>query len=357
MSDLQEITLQQRLAQREAEKKAKEQQRVQAKEREARQKERQQDQEKEREQRQKQQQQAQTKEKETKEKEKEKGREKEREQDKQKRAPARAARGAAPARGRAPVQRQPQQAAPGAQKAPPKPPPVPPPPKKPDADKKPMDPVKRAEQLTKKLRSRYQLPSDVPKPTGTPKRDKAMEGLIQEGRQLLEAYKGAGVMIAFFLTPSLQKKVAVPGGEPPDELHLTVIYLGSANDVGEEKLLEVSKVCKRYAKRTPPMRAMLSGSGRFSAGKTSGGKDVLYVSVDAPDLPEFRQKLVQALTRAGVTVPKDHGYTPHVTQAYVDAGAYSSLGRFEPTRTTFGKLTLSVGTWRRSYPLEGTRDK
>ena len=181
------------------------------------------------------------------------------------------------------------------------------------------------------------------------------EDLPAEERALLEGYQGQGVMIACYPGPATRKKIAVPGGEEVGDLHMTVVYLGDANQVGEEKLLEVSRICSRLAQRTPPLRGALSGVGRFSSSKTSSGKDVLYLSVDAPELPELRDKLVRALTRAGVVVPKDHGFTPHITLAYIDPSSYSPLNRVDPMRTTFGKLTLSVGTWKRHYPFKGKR--
>ena len=49
---------------------------------------------------------------------------------------------------------------------------------------------------------------------------------------------------------------------------------------------------------------------------------VAYVSlVDAPALADMRTKIVKALAAIGVNVQDSHGFIPHITRAYLPAGA------------------------------------
>ena len=57
-----------------------------------------------------------------------------------------------------------------------------------------------------------------------------------------------------------------------------------------------------------------------SAQKDEG--QVAYVSlVDAPALADMRTKIVKALIAIGVNVQDSHGFIPHITRAYLPAGA------------------------------------
>jgi 2'-5' RNA ligase len=127
--------------------------------------------------------------------------------------------------------------------------------------------------------------------------------------------KHTGVMIAFFPSPQQQDELSVPGGEEPEELHLTLAYLGTVGievpDTAEAQIIaEVSK----WAARVAPVSATLAGIGVFTADVVP----VTYASVDAPTLPGIRQDLIERLTVAGLPALATHGYTPHITLAYDD---------------------------------------
>ncbi len=47
------------------------------------------------------------------------------------------------------------------------------------------------------------------------------------------------------------------------------------------------------------------------------GRHVIYASYDAPNLPGLRQRLVSQLDAIGLKVSRAHGFTPHITLAYV----------------------------------------
>lgn len=122
-----------------------------------------------------------------------------------------------------------------------------------------------------------------------------------------------GVMVALFLDPAITGDLALPGGEAPEQLHVTIVYLGDVAQVGERRD-ELAALVQEWASTQAALSGEVSGVGLFSAGPTP----ITYASADLPALPDARQRLVQVLTQAGFEVPNTHGYTPHITLAYAD---------------------------------------
>jgi 2'-5' RNA ligase len=61
----------------------------------------------------------------------------------------------------------------------------------------------------------------------------------------------------------------------------------------------------------------IGGYGVFA----NGDEKVIYASLDAPELPALRQALCDQLDQLGIEYAKDHGFTPHITLAYIPAEA------------------------------------
>lgn len=99
--------------------------------------------------------------------------------------------------------------------------------------------------------------------------------------------------------------------EPADDLHITLAYLGKIDDVpfAPDDVLEQVQA---FATVTGPIALAVSGIGHFAVPEGTA----TYASIDSPDLPAFRAKLVALLDGHKVEVRKTHGFTPHVTLAY-----------------------------------------
>ena len=157
-------------------------------------------------------------------------------------------------------------------------------------------------------------------------------------------YKGA--MVALFLPESVAKKMALPGGLDPSELHVTLAYLGEANQITDPTGL--IRQVEQFASSQSPLKLKVGGVGQFNE-ENSEGKRPFYASVDSPDLPGFRQALVEALK-----IPPDteHGFTPHVTLKYVPKGNSISTSLPE-LEFTCAILSCCLGGVRWDYPLKG----
>lgn len=152
-----------------------------------------------------------------------------------------------------------------------------------------------------------------------------------------------GCMIALYPPADVAEELAVDGGLPPDEMHVTVAYLGDASGIDGDVLQEVVAA---LAERQP-ITAQLSGHARF----TGGDKDVIVALVDSADLEDLRRDTLDALHARGIQPPRDHGYAAHCTLTYLDADEPSPLERLEARPIEFTALSAVHGTDRTDAPL------
>lgn len=157
-----------------------------------------------------------------------------------------------------------------------------------------------------------------------------------------------GVMVAFYAPADVAQELADANRTPPSDMHVTLAYLGKAGEVPDAGKL--ADVVEAFAADARPVDGVVSGTGRFTAGDPAEG-DPFYASVDAPDLPGMRQRLITALTDAGFTPKSDHGFTPHMTLAYLPKDAPT------PTDTpnmpvSFGILSVAHGPDVYDFPMK-----
>ncbi|MGW0486177.1 2'-5' RNA ligase family protein [Nonomuraea sp. NPDC003214] len=151
-----------------------------------------------------------------------------------------------------------------------------------------------------------------------------------------ELGQALGTMIALMIPPAIAQQLAVDGGLPPEELHITLAYLGKGVD---EATLDAARTAvAAVAASGVPLRGTLGGLGAFPAGEDG---TPVFVPVDVPGLEVLRQRLVDALTAAGVFYAADHGYTPHVTLRYAAEG--DALPEpVAPVPVEFGEVVVAV---------------
>jgi 2'-5' RNA ligase len=150
-------------------------------------------------------------------------------------------------------------------------------------------------------------------------------------------------MIALYPPPDLAKALAIAGGLPWETLHLTVAYIGDAADVDPQALNEIT----RLLARRPRVQARLSGRGRF----TGGDRDIIIALADSPQIEDLRRDALTLLAAAGIPVPREHGYTPHLTLLYCDPADPDPVGRLAAAPVTFTAVSAVHGGDRVDYPL------
>lgn len=168
-----------------------------------------------------------------------------------------------------------------------------------------------------------------------------------------------GVMVGFFLKMTEAQQLTVTGGEPVQDLHMTLAYLGEKAELADGDDPELSRVKSRiatFASSHAPLAATVAGYGRFTANPYDGTTPFIGL-VDCPGLPQWRESLVTALRAAAYPPDATHGFTPHITLAYVPEAAPLPDVTVPNIRLSFTSLTLAIGDMRFSYPLNADAGK
>jgi HK97 family phage portal protein len=197
-------------------------------------------------------------------------------------------------------------------------------------------------------------PPEDKQPQQKDKNAKAKEALYRQWlrEDLIEA-NNTGVMVAFFLKPSEAQALVLDTGEPIDELHCTLAFLGDKSQLGDTEALK--RAVQTYAENAFTLQGCVSGIGRFTS-VPDGEPTPVYASVDAPGLPEWRQDLVKTLQDAGFPPDTAHGYTPHITLSYIPVSDPMPIESVPAIDLSFDLLWLAIGDERYAYALEREED-
>jgi 2'-5' RNA ligase len=162
----------------------------------------------------------------------------------------------------------------------------------------------------------------------------------------------SGVMVALYPPPEVASRLALEGGEPPEDLHITLSYHGDVDELSDEEISSLHAAVANVAGRTAPIGGELGGYGRFLGSDEEG--DPIWLALDAPGLSEARQDLVSELSDYGAEPRSDHGFTPHMTLAYAPKdGSGLDPVLDDPVLVDFGSLVVCVGPDQTTYPLGG----
>lgn len=138
-----------------------------------------------------------------------------------------------------------------------------------------------------------------------------------EGRALVASLAltaDAGVrrnsaMIAVKPRPEEAAALAHDGGHEPDDLHVTLAYLGSYDG----PLSALAEALAPVAADHAPLEGKVAGRGAF---ENNGKGAPLILLPSVPGLVELRVAATQALVEAGFDYGRDYGYLPHMTVDY-----------------------------------------
>lgn len=147
-----------------------------------------------------------------------------------------------------------------------------------------------------------------------------------------------GVMVALYPSPKLAKKLAIPNGEPAEQIHCTLLYFvdkAADRDDWDTLTPALTEVCSTHK----VLHGKLAGFGRFQ----NSDSDVLWASPDVPGLVELRMDLLKAAEDAGFEVNKEHMFTPHLTLAYLERKDPTPIVNTEKESLDFQDVLLVTG--------------
>lgn len=181
---------------------------------------------------------------------------------------------------------------------------------------------------------------------------------LEEGRSLLASLgltaaadiTSASTMVALYPRPAEASAIAETGGEKPEDIHVTLAYLG---DTDEATIDAVRTALTRVAASHPPLEGTVGGVGAF---QDQGNGTPAIVLPDVPGLVELRQAVCTAVLAADADYARNHGYQPHSTIAYredsTDPPETATLGaplHFDSLKLVQGNKVVA------DYPLTGVR--
>lgn len=101
----------------------------------------------------------------------------------------------------------------------------------------------------------------------------------------------------------------------PKEMHLTLLYFP---ELHKKDISKIKEILQRFFSIQKKIDGKISGIGAFNRSKENDNKLVLYASYDAIKLPSLRQNLLLELNLFNIYPKQNHGFTPHISLAYLD---------------------------------------
>lgn len=138
-------------------------------------------------------------------------------------------------------------------------------------------------------------------------------------RKGAEPMAGRGVMVALFPPEQVATQLARPDGTKPEDLHITLAYLGDAENLGTDPQGIADVLRRDLPDWNGPGPSNLKGSlGGIGAFPSADSGMPVWVPVDVPGLTKFQLAVQDALFGAGhgPRVASSHGFTPHLTLGY-----------------------------------------
>ncbi|MGY4103420.1 2'-5' RNA ligase family protein [Nocardia sp. R16R-3T] len=155
-----------------------------------------------------------------------------------------------------------------------------------------------------------------------------------------------GAMIALVPAAEDAARLAVEGGEPVDELHCTLAYLGEAAEWSDEQIDAVRAAVTELAP-SGPVLGEVWGHALFNPNSPDKDPCAVYL-VGADGLSDFRQAILGACLDSG-PVPEQHdGFIPHVTGGY--GLPVTDLTETGPIR--FDRIRIAFAGQYEDIPLE-----
>lgn len=173
-----------------------------------------------------------------------------------------------------------------------------------------------------------------------------MEYKATPGQPHGEPSVGDGVMVALYPDIGVARQLAHPDGTEPEELHITLAYLGQADELGGHPD-DLPDLVRDLAADTEPLQGSIGGIGFFPPSEDG---TPCWVPVDVPGLSALQTRVAERLSTSVFSEQfrTNHGFTPHLTLGY---DLPDDTPPVPPTPVHFDQLWVVVGQERTPIPL------
>lgn len=163
----------------------------------------------------------------------------------------------------------------------------------------------------------------------------------------------SGTIVALRVPATDAPYIAVPNGEPENELHVTLAYLGETQSITPEQVggwQEYMQLLAKLAKNASPLRLHTLATGRFE--NADEDEDACYLAVDGDGLRELREHVMELADECGLEPSRKHPeFSPHITLAYVPHGDPHPEPDAPRMQLDIPDLELWIGGVRALFPL------
>lgn len=152
-----------------------------------------------------------------------------------------------------------------------------------------------------------------------------------------------GAMIALIPSEEDAQRLIVPGGERPEDLHVTLCYWADAEALGNVYLLDLHRAAISIASNFPAIMGAAFGYAVFNPGEEA----CTVLEINGDDIDIVRMGLVEMTGDGDTKSP----WNAHMTLKYGSVPNATIVDRLGPI--TFTHIRVAVGDGYTEYPLSG----
>lgn len=157
-------------------------------------------------------------------------------------------------------------------------------------------------------------------------------------------------MIALYPPGHLSHLLSLPfdGALDPDDLHLTLAFLGDNTQLDANMVEAAMRACESVALRHRPLTLEVVGYDVFGP----GDGDTLAATIEADGLVDLREDLTATLQSVGVDYSTDYDFNPHISLAPVQLLGTDDVEARDGLTGEVWQIVLAVGGARIGFSLE-----